>query len=434
MAGLVAIVGRPNVGKSTLFNRLVGHRAAIVDEQSGVTRDRIYGQSDWNGITFSLVDTGGIVTSSEDVFEVGIRRQAELAIQECDVVLFVVDVLTGITDLDDEVAALLRRAEKPVLLLVNKVDDATRQADVYAFYNLGLGVPMPVSAVNGSGTGEILDQLVGLLPPEPLPEQDHLPRLTIVGRPNAGKSSIVNALLGEDRNIVTPVPGTTRDAISTHYNRFGFNFIMVDTAGLRKKARVDNDLEYYSVLRALRAIEQADVCLLVVDAQRGFEGQDQTIFARIIANRKGVVILMNKWDLVEKDHQTAKATEEQVRRLIAPFTDVPIFFTSALTKQRLLKVLEAALQVQANRAQRIPTRKLNDVMLPIIQATPPPTYKGKYIRIKYVTQLPTASPSFAFFCNLPQYVKDPYKRFLENQLRAAFPLQGVPIQIYIRRK
>ncbi len=434
MAGLVAIVGRPNVGKSTLFNRLVGHRAAIVDEQSGVTRDRIYGQSDWNGITFSLVDTGGIVTSSEDVFEVGIRRQAELAIQECDVVLFVVDVLTGITDLDDEVAALLRRAEKPVLLLVNKVDDATRQADVYAFYNLGLGAPMPVSAVNGSGTGEILDQLVGLLPPEPLPEQDHLPRLTIVGRPNAGKSSIVNALLGEDRNIVTPVPGTTRDAISTHYNRFGFNFIMVDTAGLRKKARVDNDLEYYSVLRALRAIEQADVCLLVVDAQRGFEGQDQTIFARIIANRKGVVILMNKWDLVEKDHQTAKATEEQVRRLIAPFTDVPIFFTSALTKQRLLKVLEAALQVQANRAQRIPTRKLNDVMLPIIQATPPPTYKGKYIRIKYVTQLPTASPSFAFFCNLPQYVKDPYKRFLENQLRASFPLQGVPIQIYMRKK
>lgn len=434
MAGLVAIVGRPNVGKSTLFNRLVGHRAAIVDEQSGVTRDRIYGQSDWNGITFSLVDTGGIVTSSEDVFEVGIRRQAELAIQECDVVLFVVDVLTGITDLDDEVAALLRRAEKPVLLLVNKVDDATRQADVYAFYNLGLGTPMPVSAVNGSGTGEILDQLVDLLPPEPLPEQDHLPRLTIVGRPNAGKSSIVNALLGEDRNIVTPVPGTTRDAISTHYNRFGFNFIMVDTAGLRKKARVDNDLEYYSVLRALRAIEQADVCLLVVDAQRGFEGQDQAIFARIIANRKGVVILMNKWDLVEKDHQTAKATEEQVRRLIAPFTDVPIFFTSALTKQRLLKVLEAALQVQANRAQRIPTRKLNDVMLPIIQATPPPTYKGKYIRIKYVTQLPTASPSFAFFCNLPQYVKDPYKRFLENQLRAAFPLQGVPIQIYMRRK
>lgn len=434
MAGLVAIVGRPNVGKSTLFNRLVGHRAAIVDEQAGVTRDRIYGQSDWNGVTFSLVDTGGIVAGSDDVFEVGIRRQAELAIQECDVVLFVVDVLTGITDLDDEVAALLRRADKPVMLLVNKVDDATRQAEVYAFYNLGLGDPMAVSAINGSGTGEILDKLVTLLPPEPLPEQNHLPRLTIVGRPNAGKSSIVNALLGEDRNIVTPIPGTTRDAISTHYNKFGFDFIMVDTAGLRKKTRVDNDLEYYSVLRAMKAMEQADVCLLVVDAQRGFEGQDQTIFSRIISNRKGVVILMNKWDLVEKDQQTAKATEEEVRRLIAPFTDVPIFFTSALTKQRLLKVLETALEVQANRARRIPTRKLNDVMLPIIQATPPPTYKGKYIRIKYVTQLPTLSPSFAFFCNLPQYVRDPYKRFLENQLRAAFPLQGVPIQIYMRKK
>ncbi len=431
---IVAIVGRPNVGKSTLFNRLVGGRAAIVDEVAGVTRDRIYGKSEWNGREFSVVDTGGYVHGSDDIFEAQIRRQAELAIAEADLLFFVVDVVTGITDLDLAVAQLLRQSAKPTLLVVNKVDNHLRVADVYEFYKLGLGDPYSISAINGSGTGEILDAMVALLPQQAEPEAEHLPKFTIVGRPNVGKSSIVNALLGEDRNIVTPIAGTTRDAIDTRFNQFGMDFILVDTAGLRKRGKVDEDLEYYSVIRAIRAIEDSDVCLLVVDATRGFEGQDQTILETILKNKKGLVILVNKWDLVEKDTHTTEEFAKEIRNTIAPFNDVPIFFTSAITKQRILKALEGAMQVYRNRAKRIATSLLNEKMLEIIEKTPPPAYKGKYVRIKYVTQLPTPWPAFAFFSNLPQYVRAPYKRFLENKLREFFDFQGVPIQVFIRQK
>lgn len=431
---IVAIVGRPNVGKSTLFNRLVGGRAAIVDEVAGVTRDRIYGKSEWNGREFSVVDTGGYVHGSDDIFEAQIRRQAELAIAEADLLFFVVDVVTGITDLDLAVAQLLRQSGKPTLLVVNKVDNHLRVADVYEFYKLGLGDPYSISAINGSGTGEILDAMVALLPQQAEPEEDHLPKFTIVGRPNVGKSSIVNALLGEDRNIVTPIAGTTRDAIDTRFNQFGMDFILVDTAGLRKRGKVDEDLEYYSVIRAIRAIEDSDVCLLVVDATRGFEGQDQTILETILKNKKGLVILVNKWDLVEKDTHTTEEFAKEIRNTIAPFNDVPIFFTSAITKQRILKALEGAMQVYRNRAKRIATSLLNEKMLEVIEKTPPPAYKGKYVRIKYVTQLPTPWPAFAFFSNLPQYVRAPYKRFLENKLREFFDFQGVPIQVFIRQK
>jgi len=431
---IVAIVGRPNVGKSTLFNRLVGGRAAIVDEVAGVTRDRIYGKSEWNGREFSVVDTGGYVHGSDDIFEAQIRRQAELAIAEADLLFFVVDVVTGITDLDLAVAQLLRQSAKPTLLVVNKVDNHLRVADVYEFYKLGLGDPYSISAINGSGTGEILDAMVALLPQQAEPEEDHLPKFTIVGRPNVGKSSIVNALLGEDRNIVTPIAGTTRDAIDTRFNQFGMDFILVDTAGLRKRGKVDEDLEYYSVIRAIRAIEDSDVCLLVVDATRGFEGQDQTILETILKNKKGLVILVNKWDLVEKDTHTTEEFAKEIRNTIAPFNDVPIFFTSAITKQRILKALEGAMQVYRNRAKRIATSLLNEKMLEVIEKTPPPAYKGKYVRIKYVTQLPTPWPAFAFFSNLPQYVRAPYKRFLENKLREFFDFQGVPIQVFIRQK
>ena len=431
---IVAIVGRPNVGKSTLFNRLVGGRAAIVDEVAGVTRDRIYGKSEWNGREFSVVDTGGYVHGSDDIFEAQIRRQAELAIAEADLLFFVVDVVTGITDLDLAVAQLLRQSAKPTLLVVNKVDNHLRVADVYEFYKLGLGDPYSISAINGSGTGEILDAMVALLPQQAEPEEEHLPKFTIVGRPNVGKSSIVNALLGEDRNIVTPIAGTTRDAIDTRFNQFGMDFILVDTAGLRKRGKVDEDLEYYSVIRAIRAIEDSDVCLLVVDATRGFEGQDQTILETILKNKKGLVILVNKWDLVEKDTHTTEEFAQEIRNTIAPFNDVPIFFTSAITKQRILKALEGAMQVYRNRAKRIATSLLNEKMLEVIEKTPPPAYKGKYVRIKYITQLPTPWPAFAFFSNLPQYVRAPYKRFLENKLREFFDFQGVPIQVFIRQK
>ena len=434
MAGIVAIVGRPNVGKSTLFNRLVGARAAIVDEQAGVTRDRIYGKSEWNGREFSVIDTGGYVHGSDDIFESQIRRQAELAIQEADLLFFVVDVVTGITDLDMAVAQLLRQSKKPTILVVNKVDNHLRVSDAYEFYKLGLGDPYQISAINGSGTGEILDAMIKLLPEREEDTKDQLPKFTIVGRPNVGKSSIVNALLGEERNIVTPIAGTTRDSIDTRFNQFGLDFLLVDTAGLRKRGKVDEDLEYYSVIRAIRAIEESDVCLLVIDATRGFEGQDQTILDTIIKNKKGVVIVVNKWDLIEKDTHTSEEFEKEIRRTIAPFNDVPIYFTSAITKQRILKTLEGAMQVYKNRSKRIATSVLNEQMLAVIEKTPPPAYKGKYVRIKYVTQLPTPWPSFAFFANLPQYVRAPYKRFLENKLREFFDFQGVPIQVFIRQK
>lgn len=434
MAGIVAIVGRPNVGKSTLFNRLVGARAAIVDEQAGVTRDRIYGKSEWNGREFSVIDTGGYVHGSDDIFEAQIRRQAEIAIQEADLLFFVVDVVTGITDLDMAVAQLLRQSKKPTILVVNKVDNHLRVSDAYEFYKLGLGDPYQISAINGSGTGEILDAMIKLLPEREEDTKDQLPKFTIVGRPNVGKSSIVNALLGEERNIVTPIAGTTRDSIDTRFNQFGLDFLLVDTAGLRKRGKVDEDLEYYSVIRAIRAIEESDVCLLVIDATRGFEGQDQTILDTIIKNKKGVVVVVNKWDLIEKDTHTSEEFEKEIRRTIAPFNDVPIYFTSAITKQRILKTLEGAMQVYKNRSKRIATSALNEQMLAVIEKTPPPAYKGKYVRIKYVTQLPTPWPSFAFFANLPQYVRAPYKRFLENKLREFFDFQGVPIQVFIRQK
>lgn len=434
MAGIVAIVGRPNVGKSTLFNRLVGARAAIVDEQAGVTRDRIYGKSEWNGREFSVIDTGGYVHGSDDIFEAQIRRQAELAIQEADLLFFVVDVVTGITDLDMAVAQLLRQSKKPTILVVNKVDNHLRVSDAYEFYKLGLGDPYQISAINGSGTGEILDAMIKLLPEREEDTKDQLPKFTIVGRPNVGKSSIVNALLGEERNIVTPIAGTTRDSIDTRFNQFGLDFLLVDTAGLRKRGKVDEDLEYYSVIRAIRAIEESDVCILVIDATRGLEGQDQTILDTILKNKKGVVIVVNKWDLIEKDTHTSEEFEKGIRRTIAPFNDVPIYFTSAITKQRILKMLEGAMQVYKNRSKRIATSVLNEQMLGVIEKTPPPAYKGKYVRIKYVTQLPTPWPAFAFFANLPQYVRAPYKRFLENKLREFFDFQGVPIQVFIRQK
>lgn len=435
--GLTAgIVGLPNVGKSTLFNRLIKRREAIVDSVSGVTRDRNYGKSEWNGKEFSVIDTGGYVKGSDDIFEGEIRKQVELAIDEADVILFVVDVEEGITPLDEEVANLLRKVTKPVLLAVNKVDNAMRQKDAFEFYNLGLGDYYPISGTSGSGTGELLDALIAAFPEKPQTENvdENLPRFAVVGRPNAGKSSFINALIGQDRYIVTDIAGTTRDAIDTRYNRFGFEFNLVDTAGIRKKSKVKEDLEFYSVMRSVRAIEHSDICILMVDATRGFEGQDQSIFWLAEKNRKGIVILVNKWDLVEKDTMTTKQYEEKIRKQIEPFTDVPIVFVSALTKQRLLKALETAVQVYENRKQRIPTSKLNEVMLKIIENYPPPALKGKYIKIKYCMQLPTPTPQFVFFANLPQYVKDPYKRFLENKLREHYNFSGVPIDIYIREK
>jgi len=436
MSNIVAIVGRPNVGKSTLFNRMIKRREAIVDSVSGVTRDRNYGKSEWNGKEFSVIDTGGYIKGSDDVFEGEIRKQVELAIEEADVILFVVDVEEGITPMDEEVAKLLRKVTKPVLIAVNKVDNAMRQKDAYEFYNLGLGEYYTISGNSGSGTGELMDALMEAFPEKPEVENtdDSLPRFAVVGRPNAGKSSFINALIGEERYIVTDIAGTTRDSIDTKYNRFGFEFNLVDTAGIRKKSKVKEDLEFYSVMRSVRAIEHSDVCILMIDATRGFEGQDQSIFWLAEKNRKGIVILVNKWDLVEKDTMSTKQYEEKIRKEIEPFTDVPILFVSALTKQRLLKALETAVQVFESRKQRIATSKLNDLMLKIIENYPPPALKGKHIKIKYCMQLPTPTPQFVFFANLPQYVKDPYKRFLENKLREHYDFSGVPIDIYIREK
>ena len=436
MNNIVAIVGRPNVGKSTLFNRLIQRREAIVDSVSGVTRDRNYGKSEWNGNEFSVIDTGGYVRGSDDVFEGEIRKQVELAIDEADVIVFVVDVEEGITPMDETVAKLLRKVTKPVLLAVNKVDNAMREKDAVEFYNLGLGEYFTFASISGSGTGDLLDALIEAFPvkPEPVKEEVVLPRFAVVGRPNAGKSSFINALIGQDRFMVTDIAGTTRDAIDTKFDRFGFEFNLVDTAGIRRKAKVKEDLEFYSVMRSVRAIEHADVCILVIDATRGFEGQDQSIFWLAEKNRKGVVILVNKWDLVEKDTMSTRDYERKIREELQPFTDVPILFISALTKQRLLKALETAVEVFENRKQRISTSKFNELMLPIIEATPPPALKGKYIKIKYCMQLPTPTPQFVFFANLPQYVKDPYKRFIENKLRENYNFSGVPIDIYFRQK
>lgn len=434
MSAIVAIVGRPNVGKSTFFNRLIQRREAIVDATSGVTRDRHYGKSDWNGKEFSLIDTGGYVVGSDDVFEKEIDKQVELAIDEADAIIFMVDVETGVTGMDEDVAKLLRRVDKPVFLAINKVDNAMRTEDAVEFYALGLGEYYTLSSINGSGTGELLDALVEVLP-ENDNEASELPRFAVVGRPNAGKSSFINALIGEDRYIVTDIAGTTRDSIDTKYNRFGFEFNLVDTAGIRRKRKVKEDLEFYSVMRSVRAIEHSDVCILLFDATRGFDGQVENIFWLAQRNNKGIVILVNKWDLVEdKETNTVKQYTKQIKKAIEPFVDVPIIFISALTKQRIYKAIETAVEVYENRSKKIKTRKLNDVMLPIIEKTPPPAYKDKYVKIKFITQLPTPYPQFAFFCNLPQYVRDPYKRFLENKLRENFDFTGVPVTIFMRKK
>ncbi|MCH2218205.1 MAG: ribosome biogenesis GTPase Der [Flavobacteriales bacterium] len=436
MSTIVAIVGRPNVGKSTLFNRLIKRRDAIVDAVSGVTRDRHYGKSDWNGKEFSLIDTGGYSIGSDDVFEEEIRKQVQLAIDEADMIVFVVDVEDGITPMDEEVANLLRQVNKPLFMAVNKVDNAMRVGNAVEFYNLGLGDYHTISSVNGSGTGDLLDAIAEAIPNHEVADEasDKLPRFAVVGRPNAGKSSFINALIGEDRNIVTDIAGTTRDAIDIKYNRFGFEFNLVDTAGIRKKSTVKEDLEFYSVMRAVRAIEHCDVAIVIVDATRGFEGQDQSIFWLAEKNKKGVVVLINKWDLIEKQTNTMRDIKVQIQQQIAPFTDVPIVFISTLTKQRIYKAIETAVSVFENRKRRVSTSKLNDTMLEIIKQNPPPATKGKYIKIKFCTQLPTRTPQFAFFANLPQYVKEPYKRFVENKLREHFDFSGVPITVYFRQK
>ena len=437
MGNLVAIVGRPNVGKSTLFNRLTKTRQAIVNEQAGTTRDRQYGKSEWLGREFSVVDTGGWVVNSDDVFEEEIRKQVMLAVEEADVILFVVDVMNGVTDLDMEVAGILRRTQKPVLMVANKTDNNELQYNSAEFYSLGLGDPYCISALSGFGTGDLMDLLVSKFKKDTVEELDEeIPRFAVVGRPNAGKSSIVNAFIGEDRNIVTDIAGTTRDSIYTRYEKFGFDFYLVDTAGIRKKNKVTEDLEYYSVIRSIRSIENADVCILMIDATRGVESQDLNIFSLIQKNQKGLVVVVNKWDLVEnKDVKVMKTFEEAIRSRFAPFTDFPIVFASAMTKQRIFKVLEEAKEVYKARTNRVPTARLNEEMLPLIEAYPPPSNKGKYIKIKYCTQLPnTQVPSFVFFANLPQYVKEPYRRFLENKMREKWDFSGTPINIYIRQK
>lgn len=433
---LLAIVGRPNVGKSTLFNRLVGMRQAIVDDEAGVTRDRHYGRCEWCGKEFSVVDTGGYTTGSDDIFESAIREQVCIAIEEADAVLFMVEAATGITDYDNAIADILRRGDKPVVLCVNKVDSGEKMYDAYEFYSLGLGEIYSISAANGSGTGDLLDEIVRILPTEEEVEDPYkdLPRITIVGKPNVGKSSMTNALLGSERNIVTPIAGTTRDSIETHYNKFGHEFMLVDTAGIRRKNKVHEDLEFFSVMRSIRAIEHSDVCVLMIDATTGMEAQDMNIFNLILRNRKGCVVVVNKWDLFEKDSNTMRDYENALRSRLSPFSDVPIIFTCVPKKQRIQDVLNAVQTVCDNYSNKISTARLNDTLLPILEETPPPATKGKYVKIKYVTQLPTRFPAFAFFCNLPQYVKEPYKRFLENQLREHFPLTGCPVQIYLRKK
>lgn len=433
---LVAIVGRPNVGKSTLFNRLVGMRQAIVDQTAGVTRDRHYGKCEWCGTTFSVVDTGGYTSNSDDVFEEEIRKQVVLAIEEADLILFMTEAGTGITDYDEEIADILRRSGKPVVVAVNKVDTGAKMYDSYQFYSLGLGEIWSISSSNGSGTGDLLDEIVRRLPKEDGTDDGHqdLPHIAIVGRPNVGKSSLTNALLGKERNIVTPVAGTTRDSISTYYNKFGHEFMLVDTAGMRKKNKVHEDLEFYSVMRSIRAIEHSDICILMIDARSGMESQDMSIFNLIVKNLKGCVIVVNKWDTVEKDSNTMKKYEEALKSRLAPFNDVPIIFTSVIRKQRILDVLDAAARVYTNYTKKISTSKLNEELLPVTEDYPPPAWKGKYVKIKYATQLPTKSPKFAFFCNLPQYVKAPYKRFIENKLREKFDFTGCPMQIFFRQK
>ena len=433
MSNIVAIVGRPNVGKSTLYNRLTETRKAIVDDFSGVTRDRHYGTAEWTDRNFTVIDTGGYVANSEDVFEAAIREQVVIAIEEATVILFMVDVTTGITDLDDEIAKLLRRSKKPVFVVVNKVDNTQRLNDANAFYSLGLGDLYSLSSITGSGTGELLDEVIKHFEEEP-EDENQLPKYAIVGRPNVGKSSLINALVGRERNIVTPIAGTTRDSIHIHYNQFGHEFMLIDTAGLRKKTKVKENIEFYSVMRTIKALEEADVTILMIDAVEGIESQDINIFHLAEKNKKGVVILVNKWDLVEKDTKTTKEFEEKIRQKLAPFNDVPIVFTSVVEKQRIFKAVEAASKVYENKLKKIPTSKLNDVMLPIIEKFPPPATKGKYVKIKYITQINGTSPMFAFFCNLPQYVKEPYKRFIENKLREHFDFTGVPIQIYFRQK
>ena len=434
MSRIVAIVGRPNVGKSTLFNRLTDSRDAIVDEVSGVTRDRNYGKCNWNGIDFSVIDTGGYVENSEDIFEEEINKQVLLAIEEADIILFMVDVMVGIHELDKSVAGMLRKSNRKIILVVNKVDNNARHIDANEFYSLGLGNYFALSSMNGSGTGDLLDNVVENLPaqdPEAVPE---LPRIAIVGRPNVGKSSMVNSLLGEERNIVTPLAGTTRDSIFTRYNKFQHDFLLVDTAGLRKKGKVSEDVEFYSVMRAIRTIENSDICLLLIDGTRGIESQDLNIISLIQKNSKGLIILVNKWDLVEKENNTSKVFEKEIRERTSPFIDYPILFISAINKQRIFNVLELIETVNKNRTRKIPTSELNEVMLEIVRRTPPPAIKGKYVKIKYVTQLPIYTPAFAFFCNLPQYVKDPYKRFAENRIREEFNFTGAPMEVYFRKK
>ena len=436
MGNIIAIVGRPNVGKSTLFNRLTESKQAIVKEVSGVTRDRIYGRGEWCGKEFSVIDTGGYVKGSDDIFEGEIRKQVEIAIEEATVIIFVLDVMTGIVDLDEMVANLLRKSKKQVFLAANKVDNTERVGLSSEFWALGLGNVYDISATNGSGTGEILDDIIKEFKDEKpdVDETASLPHFAIVGKPNVGKSSLVNALTGQERNIVTNISGTTRDSINTRYTAYGFDFVLVDTAGIRKKAKVHEDIEYYSVLRSIRSIENSDVCVFMVDAEEGIQKQDLNIFYIIEKNSKGIVVLVNKWDLIEKDHKTMIALEEKIREQLAPFRDVPILFTSTVTKQRIHKALETAMEVYQNRTQKISTSKLNEIMLEIIQHTPPPSVKGKYIKIKYVQQLPSHAPSFAFFCNLPQYLTESYKRFLENRLREEFNFTGVPIKIFFRKK
>ncbi len=434
MSNIVAIVGRPNVGKSTLFNRLTESRKAIVDEVSGVTRDRHYGKCLWGNREFSLIDTGGYVSHSDDIFEEEIRKQVLLAIEEADLILFMVDVTAGITDLDDQIAKLLRKVKKRVFLVVNKVDNNQRLYDAHGFYKLGLGDHFPVSSINGSGTGDLLDAILPFLKKADKPEGPEIPRIAVVGRPNVGKSTLINTLIGEERSIVTPVAGTTRDTIYTRYNKYNHDFYLIDTAGLRKKGKVRSGLEFYSVLRSIRAIENSDVSILMLDATLGAEAQDVNIFRLIERNRKGVVVAVNKWDLITKEKETHKLYERALRERFAPYSDVPIYFISAIEKQRIGRILEQAIRVYQNRTRKIPTSKLNEVMLKAIEAYHPPSVKGKYIRIKYVTQLPTHAPSFAFFCNFPRYIREPYKRYLENKLREYLDFTGVPVELYFRKK
>ena len=433
MSNIVAIVGRPNVGKSTLYNRLTETRKAIVDDMSGVTRDRHYGVAEWTDKHFTVIDTGGYVANSEDVFEAAIREQVLIAIEEASTIIFMVDVITGITDLDDDIAKILRKSTKPVFVAVNKVDNFQLQSDASEFYSLGLGEIYCVSSMSGSGTGELLDAIIGTFEEEEA-KVNELPVFSIVGKPNVGKSSMINALIGRDRNIVTPIAGTTRDSIHIHYNQFGHEFMLIDTAGLRKKTKVRENIEFYSVMRTIKALEESDVIILMIDATEGIEAQDINIFHLAEKNKKGVVVVVNKWDAVEKDHKTAKEFETKIHEKLAPFTDVPIIFTSVTEKQRIFKTVEAALKVYENKIKKVPTSKLNDVLLPIIEKTPPPATKGKHIKIKYITQINATSPMFAFFCNLPQYIKEPYKRFIENKLREHFDFNGVPIQIFFRQK